>query len=115
MMLDTGSVTVWGPVDGRSRLLHGSADVAASKNKPRGLRVPPDQVVMVVAFGSPLSHFAELGTIAEPARPFLTPALLSNVANAAPYVQGAMSRRAASAPRRAAAGAAIRARAGGAG
>ena len=110
MMADTGSVSVWGPVNGKSSLLHGSAQVAAGKNKPKGLKVPVDQVVMVAAFASPLSHFAELGTIKEPARPFLTPALMSNIGNAGEYVKGAMSRRVASAPQRAMASAAIKAR-----
>ena len=39
MMADTGFTSVWGPVGGKSRLLHGSAQVAASRNKPRAL--PP--------------------------------------------------------------------------
>ncbi len=106
MMADTGFVSVWG----MGKLVYGSAEVAASKNKPRGLKVPVDQVVMVAAFASPLSHFAELGTIKETPRPFLTPAVMANVGDAGDYVKGAMSRRAASAPKRAAVSAGIKAR-----
>lgn len=105
MMLDTGYVTAWA----LGKLVYGSAEVAASKNKPRGLKVRPDQVVMVAAFASPLAHFAELGTIKETARPFLTPAVMANVGNAGEYVKGAMSRYVASGPKRAARSAAIKA------
>jgi hypothetical protein len=66
--------------------------------KPRGMKTPKDQVVLGVYFSSPIAHFAELGTIVEPARPFLTPALMSNIGNAGPYVKAAMNKRAASAP-----------------
>lgn len=110
-LIKSGFVTVWG----QGKLVHGSAQVAASKNKPRGLKVPKDQVVMIAAFASPLAHLHELGTVKMPARPFLTPALMANIGNAGPYVSGAMSRRAASAPKRAAVSAAIKARIGGAG
>jgi hypothetical protein len=91
MMADTGYVSVWA----QGTLVHGFGQVAASQNKPRGVKTPKDQVVVVVAFSSPVAHFNELGTVAMPAQPFLTPALMANVANAGPYVAGAMSRRAA--------------------
>jgi hypothetical protein len=110
MMRDTGFVTVWGPVEGKSRLLHGSAEVAASKNKPRGVRTPPGQVVMIAAFASPIAHLQELGTVKMQAHPFLTPAMMANVADAGPYVKGAMSRYAATAGARAERGAAIKQR-----
>ena len=97
MMCDTGYVTVYG----QGKLVHGSAQVAAAKNKPRGVRTPKDQVVMIAAFSSPIAHLQELGTVNMNAHPFLTPALMANVANAGPYVAGAMSRYAATAGRRA--------------
>ena len=63
-----------------------------------------------VWFSSPLAHFAELGTIKETARPFLTPALMANVDDVGPYVTAAMRKRAASAPQRAMKSAQIKAR-----
>jgi len=101
MMRDTGRVAVFAPVGGKSKLVHGSTDVAAAKNRPRGVRTPNDQVVMIASFTSPLAHLQELGTVNMNAHPFLTPALMANVANAGPYVAGAMSRYAATAGRRA--------------
>lgn len=78
--------------------------------KPRGMKTPVDQAVMGVWFSSPLAHFAELGTIKEPARPFLTPAFMANIGDTGPYVQTAMKKRAASAPQRAMKSAEIKAR-----
>ena len=92
MMLDTGFISVWGPVDGKSRLLHGSAQVAASRNKPRGVKTPPTQVVLIAGFHSPLAHLHEFGTVKMGATTFFTPALLHHVANSAPYARAAMMR-----------------------
>ena len=110
MLKDTGFISVWGPVKGKSVLVHGSAQVAASKNKPRGVRTPIDQVVLVAGFASPLAHLQELGTIKMKAHPFLTPVLMANVGNAGEYVKGAMSRYTATAGARAERGAVINAR-----
>jgi hypothetical protein len=103
MMADTGYVSVWA----QGKLVHGSAQVAASKNKPRGVRVPADQAVVVVAFASPIAHLQELGTVKMAAHPFLTPALLANIREAGGYVEGALSRYAAGASTRAENNAAI--------
>lgn len=84
MMLDTGHVGVWG----LGKKIGG--DMTA---KPRGLKTPKDQVVMVAAFASPLAHFAELGTIKEIARPFLTPAFNRGIPGAADAVPAAMAKR----------------------
>jgi len=92
MLKDTGFISVWGPVEGKSKLLHGSAQVAASRNKPRGVKTPPTQVVLVAGFHSPLAHFNELGTVKMAATPFFTPALLAHVQNSAPYARAAMLR-----------------------
>lgn len=89
MMLDTGHVGVWG----LGKKIGG--DMTA---KPRGLKTPKDQVVMVAAFASPLAHFAELGTIKEIARPFLTPAFNRNIAGASATVVPAMGKRIKAAP-----------------
>ncbi|HUW17469.1 MAG TPA: hypothetical protein VMW94_10355 [Actinomycetes bacterium] len=103
MLKDTGSVVVWG----QGKLVVGSGDRKASAQKPRGLKTPKDQVVMIAGFGSFVAHFNELGTVHMPARPFLTPAILANVPGAGKYVSGAISRYAASAGDRATRGAAI--------
>jgi hypothetical protein len=105
MLKDTGFISVWG----QGKLVHGSAQVAASKNKPRGVRTPKDQVVLVAGFSSPIAHLQELGTVKMTANPFLTPALMANIANAGPYVTGAMSRYTATAGVRAERGAGINA------
>ena len=78
--------------------------------KPRGMKTPKDQAVLGVWFSAPHAHFAELGTIKQPARPFLTPAFMANIGDAGPYVQKAMAKRAASAPQRAMKSAEIKAR-----
>ena len=103
MLKDTGTVTVWA----MGKLVVGSGDRKASAQKPRGLKIPKDQAVMICGFGSYVAHFNELGTIKMRATPFLVPAVLSNVPNAGEYVKGAISRYAASAGSRATAGAAI--------
>lgn len=79
--------------------------------KPRALRETSRASGFTVAggFGFP-AHFAELGTIREPARPFLTPALMAKLPEAEPYIAQGVRRRLASAGTRAAEGAAIRAR-----
>lgn len=94
--------TAWSSVWAMGKLVAGTGEKMASQNKPKGAKTPSDQIVGFVAFSSPLSHLKELGTIREPARAFLTPAVMANVGNAGEYVKGAMSRYAASAPQRAA-------------
>lgn len=89
MMLDTGYTSVWA----LGKLVSGSTAVAASKNKPKGMKTPKDQVVLVAAFSSPLSHFAERGTVNEVARPFLLPAFSRGVPGAAKFVVPAMGKR----------------------
>ena len=96
-MSRTGYVTVFG----QGKLVHGSGQVAAAKNKPRGVRTPKDQVVMIAAFASPIAHLQELGTVKMAAHPFLAPAVMANIRDAGPYVSGAMSRYAATASKRA--------------
>jgi hypothetical protein len=103
MMADTGHVVVYAlgtKVGGEE----------GSTGKPRGMKTPKDQAVLGVWFSSPLAHFAELGTIKETARPFLTPALLANVDDVGPYVTASIRKRAASAPQRAMKSAQIKAR-----
>ncbi len=105
MLNDTGHISVWG----QGKLVYGSSQVAAAKNRPRGVRAAKDEIIMIAAFGSPIAHLQELGTIKMPAHPFLTPALMANISNAGPYVTGAMSRYAATASTRALRGSGINA------
>jgi hypothetical protein len=79
--------------------------------KPRAVRDASkgSGFLVVGGFGFP-AHFAELGTIREHARPFLTPALMAKVPDAAPYVAKAVRARLASAPERASVAAEIAAR-----
>ena len=99
-MADTGVLGVWAA----GKKVGG--DMVTGK--PRGMATPKDQAVLGVWFSSPLSHFAELGTVKERARPFLTPALARNLGDVGPYVTRAIDhrakRRAARAARIAAAG-----------
>jgi hypothetical protein len=100
MMADTGGVQVWAL---------GKRAAGTWAKRPKGGKVPKDQAVLFVGFDSPISHLVELGTVKMRARPFLTPALLASLDGAGPYIQRAISKRAASAPARTAKGIAIRA------
>jgi hypothetical protein len=85
-MADTGSVAVWA----LGKRVNGTW-----ARRPKGGRVPKDGAVMFVGFDSPISHFAELGTVKERARPFLTPAVDRGVSGAGPYIKAALAKRAA--------------------
>ena len=94
MMADTGHCAVWA----MGRLVAGDSSLAASSQKPRGLKLPADQIVLVMWFSSPLAHFAEHGTVKEAPRPFFLPALNRNIPHASKYVLPAMAKRIAAAP-----------------
>lgn len=83
--------------------------VGGGASKPRTMRVKSMGVAIAGGFGFP-AHFAELGTIHQPARPFLTPALMATVPDAGAYVGAAVQRRLGTRGERAARGAGIRAR-----
>ena len=83
--------------------------VGGSASKPKAMKVKSMGVAVAGGFGFP-AHFAELGTINEPARPFLTPALMATVPGAGPLVARAVARRLATVGQRVAVGAAIKAR-----
>jgi len=89
MMADTARVAVYA----MGKLVSGTGERTASGNKPRGAKTPADQVVGFVMFDSPISHFAELGTIHEVARPFLIPAFNRNIGGLAGIVVPAMGKR----------------------
>ena len=84
--------------------------VGGAASKPKAMKVRQMGVAVAGGFGFP-AHFAEFGTIREPARPFLTPALMSTVPAAGPYIATAVARRLATAGERRAVTAAIRSRA----
>lgn len=88
-LIASGVTAVWA----LGKLVAGDTSKAASKNKPRGLKVPKDQVVMIVGFEAPHAHFPELGTVNMPARPFLTPAFNRHIPGAERFVTPAMGKR----------------------
>lgn len=94
MLKDTGHCSVWA----MGKLVSGDSALAASSQKPRGLKTPADQIVLVVWFSSPIAHFAERGTVHERPRPFLLPAFNRNIPNAAKFVPPAMAKRVAAVP-----------------
>jgi len=84
--------------------------VGGTAKKPKAMKVRGLGVVVAGGFGFP-AHFAEFGTIHEPARPFLTPALMATLPDAGPYVGAAVRRRLATTGARAALSGVIKARA----
>jgi len=84
MMADTGSWQVWAL---------GKRAAGDWQAKPRGVGSAKNEVVLIAQFGSPLSHFRELGTVKEPARPFLLPAFIRHIPAAGKFVVPAMSKR----------------------
>jgi hypothetical protein len=89
LMADTARVAVYA----MGGLVSGTGERTASGNKPKGAKTPPDQVVGFVMFDSPIAHFKELGTVKEPARPFLLPAFNRHIQDAARCVLPAIRKR----------------------
>lgn len=77
--------------------------------KPRAMKVRSLGVAIAGGFGFP-GHLEELGTINEPARPFLTPALMATLPDAGPFIEAAMANRLATVDSRAAASSTIQTR-----
>lgn len=88
-LIKSGVMAVWA----LGKLVSGDIGKAASKNKPRGMKTPKDQVVMFVAFEAPHSHLLERGTVNMPAQPFLLPAFNRGVPGASRFVVPAMGKR----------------------
>jgi len=82
--------------------------VGGTASKPKAMKVRSMGVAVAGGFGFP-GHFAEFGTIHEPARPFLTPALMATLPDAGPFIAAAVAKRLGSAGARAARSAAIQA------
>jgi len=86
MMADTGALGVWaagkkvgGGMVGKPRATKVIDTMAGPRSVRRVASTPKDEAVLFVGFASKIAHFAELGTIKETARPFLTPALNRNL------------------------------------
>lgn len=88
-LIESGVTAVWA----LGKLVAGDTSKAASKNKPRGMKVPKDQIVMFVGFEAPHAHLLELGTINMPAQPFLTPSFNRHISGAERFVVPAMGKR----------------------
>ena len=66
--------------------------VGGSATKPKSLKVRTMGVAVAGGFPFP-ARFAEIGTVNQPARPFLTPALMATVPDAAPFIGSATTKR----------------------
>lgn len=90
-MADTWFVQVW--ADGKRAGGVDAQTLQAWQDKPRGVRVPARGAMLIVGFRSPISHFAEQGTIKESARPFLVPAWNRGIGQLGPQIAPAMGKR----------------------
>jgi len=90
-MADTGFVQVW--ADGKRAGGLDAQTLQAWQAKPRGAQVPKSGCLLIVGFRSPISHFAEQGTIREDARPFLIPAWNRGIGDLGRQIPPAMGRR----------------------
>lgn len=66
--------------------------VGGTATKPKAMKVKTMGVAVAGGFPFP-ARFAELGTVNQPARPFLTPALMTTVPDAAPYIRAKVAER----------------------
>ena len=66
--------------------------VGGAAKKPTAMKVRKLGVAVAGGFGFP-ARFQELGTINQPARPFLTPALMATVPDAGPFIRAATAKR----------------------
>lgn len=84
-LVTTGDWGVWA----------GSKKVDGSATKPRSVRLQKDRITLAVGYGFP-GRFQELGTIHQPARPFLTPSMLEVMPEAEAFIKPAVRKRLAS-------------------
>lgn len=56
----------------------GTRKVAGTATKPKTVRLPKTGATLIVGYGFP-GRYQEMGTINQPARPFLTPAMLEEL------------------------------------
>ena len=66
--------------------------VGGTAKKPSAMKVKSMGVAVAGGFGFP-ARFAELGTVNQPARPFLTPALMATVPDAGPFIRAKVAAR----------------------
>jgi hypothetical protein len=66
--------------------------VGGTAKKPKAMKVRTMGVAVAGGFPFP-ARFQELGTVNQPARPFLTPALMAMVPDAAPFIRAATAKR----------------------
>lgn len=66
--------------------------VGGTARKPSAMKVRKMGVAIAGGFPFP-ARFAELGTVNQPARPFLTPALMATVPDAAPFIKAKVAER----------------------
>ncbi len=69
-LVTTGDWGVW----------DGTRKVAGTASKPRSVKLSKTGITLVAGYGFP-GRFQEFGTIAQPPRPFLTPAMLNELPN----------------------------------
>lgn len=71
----------WAVFAGSKKVAGGSQD-GTQPNKPRGFRPEPTGITGIAGFGFP-ARFQEVGTVQQPARPFLWPAAMRVAGSAA--------------------------------
>lgn len=76
---------------GRATTYVNGQKVAGTSNAPRASH-PPGGIITVIGYGFP-GRFNEVGTIHQPARPFLTPGMAAEVPSAGPAAAVAIERR----------------------
>lgn len=69
----------------------GLKKVGGVGSKPRSLKLVADWITAIAGYGWP-GRFAEIGTIHEPARPFLTPAAAEVLPDAEVHLRGGLAR-----------------------
>lgn len=82
-LITTGDWGVWA----------GTKKVAGTATKPRSAKLSKTGGIMLVAGYDFPGRFQELGTIHQPARPFLTPAMLQVIPGAEDFIRPAVVKR----------------------
>lgn len=83
-LIETGGVIAY--VD-RKKVAEASKSGATIK-RPRAAKLGKG-IVVIGGFGARHGHFAEFGTIHQPARPFLTPELMATLPDAGEFIKAA--------------------------
>jgi len=75
----------------------GTKKVGGTATKPRSVKLGSEGLTLVVGYGFP-GRFQEFGTIHQPARPFLTPAMLETLPTIPDYLSPAVKAKLAGVP-----------------